>query len=239
MESAALTLSGWLRYDLLRRWLGQHDIASVLEIGPGLGALGALIAAHYRYVGVERDAVSAEIAARNVGSAGRVITGTPESVEEEFDLVCAFEVLEHIENDVDALRLWRQRVAPGGWLIVTSPAKMKLWGAHDERAGHFHRYERAEIASKFEAAGLRDVTAQIYGFPLLSALHPIWNGLSARASKEATIDDRTLASGRFRQPPKWLGAVTRSAAIPFAYAQRPFLDSNIGTGVFVSGRRAA
>ena len=119
------------------------------------------------------------------------------------------------------------------------PGKDEVVGPHDDQAGHYRRYERDEITSKLEAAGLSNVEVEMYGFPLLNALHPVWDLLSARAQKEESIEGRTLASGRFRQPRRSLGLVTRSVAAPFALAQRPFLQTNLGTGVFATGRLRA
>src|SRR4051794_398085 len=84
-----LTLSGWMRYDVVRRRLRKRPIRSVLEIGPGVGALGVRLARDYDYTGVEIDPVSAEIARRNLAehSSGTILTGAPDDIEDQFDLV--------------------------------------------------------------------------------------------------------------------------------------------------------
>jgi SAM-dependent methyltransferase len=228
-----LTISGWLRYDVVRHILRERSVRTILEIGPGIGALGVRLARSYDYVGVELDPASARIAAAELGALGRgrIVEGGPGDVDGTFDAVCAFEVLEHIEDDRQELALWRERVKPKGCLILSVPAWPARWGAHDERVGHFRRYEPDGLRSTLEDAGYDNVAVFTYGFPLLSALHPLWNELSRRATAERTVDARTLSSGRVRQPPRWLAPVTRAFSAPFAVAQRPFLDSRRGTGL--------
>jgi SAM-dependent methyltransferase len=235
-----LTLSGWHRYDLVRSRITKLPVRSILEIGPGLGGFGARLVADYDYVGAEVDAESARIARERLAGVGRgrIVTGTAADVGEQFDLVCAFEVLEHVQDDTAALAEWREQIRPGGWLALSVPAWQHRWGAHDERAGHFRRYDRGKLVSLVSRAGFANVEVLGYGFPLLSALHPLWNALSARGRTEATLEERTHASGRFRQPPAWAGTVTQVVALPFVRLQRLFVDSDHGTGFVVFAQRA-
>jgi SAM-dependent methyltransferase len=233
-------LSGWHRYDLVRNRLAQWPVRSILEIGPGLGGFGARFAGAYEYVGVEVDPESAEIARQRLAHAGggRIVTGTAADIGQQFDVVCAFEVLEHVEDDEAALAEWREQIKPGGWLVLSVPAWQRRWGGHDEHAGHFRRYERESLETLVSGTGFSDVEVVCYGFPLLSALHPLWNSLSARAGREDTLEERTHASGRFRQPPRWAGTLTRLVAAPFVGLQRLFIDSDHGTGFVVFAQRA-
>ncbi len=68
-------------------------------------------------------------------------------------LVAALDVLEHIEDDVNALReFWRVLIG-GGVLVLTVPAFKWLWSGHDIALRHFRRYARAEIERKLVAVG--------------------------------------------------------------------------------------
>src|SRR5215471_13370783 len=96
--AAPLTPNAWLRYDLVERML-PADITDVLEIGCGQGSVGARLAQRYRYLGLEPDRASWELAQQRLRAVGRgeVRNITPDDLDtERFDLVCAFEVLEHM-----------------------------------------------------------------------------------------------------------------------------------------------
>lgn len=70
-----------------------------------------------------------------------------------FDLVAALDVLEHIEDDENALRALVQMARPGGSIIVTVPAIKMLWGSHDRRLHHVRRYDRARLRRIVHASG--------------------------------------------------------------------------------------
>lgn len=71
-----------------------------------------------------------------------------------FDLVVALDVLEHVDNDVDAAQALVGLVRPGGWLLVTVPAHQALWGSHDRRLHHMRRYSRRQVLSLFASPEL-------------------------------------------------------------------------------------
>ena len=61
------------------------------------------------------------------------------------DLVVAFDILEHIEEDHLAAAEIRRVLRPGGTALIAVPADMRLWSAHDEAVGHVRRYDRAGL----------------------------------------------------------------------------------------------
>ena len=110
-----------------------------------------------RATGVEPAEQSADVArARGVG---RVVQGSldaPLAFESDaFDLVVCLDVLEHIADDLAALRELRRVSAADGRLLVTVPAHRWLWGAHDDLAGHQRRYTRASLLSVAADGGWR------------------------------------------------------------------------------------
>ena len=126
---APLAPNSWLRYDVVERML-PADITEVLEVGCGQGAFGVRLAQRFRYVGVEPDRVSWAVAQRRISAGpGEVRNiGVEEIGAERFGLVCAFEVLEHIENDVAAVKEWASLLRPGGWLLLSVPAHQRRYG---------------------------------------------------------------------------------------------------------------
>lgn len=71
------------------------------------------------------------------------------------DLIMAFDVLEHLRDDDQALREMHRVLRPGGSALIAVPADPALWSAHDEAVGHVRRYTREGLASIAEMAGLR------------------------------------------------------------------------------------
>jgi SAM-dependent methyltransferase len=236
-----LSLNAWLRWDVVQRVLDEFDdLTSVLEIGTGLGALSARLALRYEYVGVERDPMSFAVARERLARVrrGTILLGDHSALETNqlFDLVCAFEVLEHIEDDVGALWAWAAKLRDGGSVLLSVPAWRRRWGASDSAAGHIRRYDREDLEAVLAQAGLEDIRVQTYGFPLGYALHAVWDVL-ARRRPQKPIDERTAQSGRWLQPSDARAPITQWVSLPFRFAQRPFAATDLGTGFVATARK--
>ncbi|HEX5512343.1 MAG TPA: class I SAM-dependent methyltransferase [Actinomycetales bacterium] len=75
--------------------------------------------------------------------------------DESMDAVVAFDVLEHIEDDVTAVSEVRRVLRPGGAFLVAVPVDMRLWSAHDEAVGHVRRYDRPGLLALLADGGFR------------------------------------------------------------------------------------
>ncbi len=242
-----LAIRAWLRYDLVSRVIARLQPASVLEIGCGQGSFGARLAGRMEYVGVEPDRASYEVAARRIEPrGGSVINGIHEAVPagSTFDAVCAFEVLEHIEDDRAALVSWIPFIKPGGHLILSVPAFQDRFGPMDIHAGHFKRYSPEGLRRTLTDAGLVVDDITVYGWPLGYALEAVRNRIDAKKLAAArasgtSIEELTAASGRTFQPSKRSsGMAVQAATLPFRYLQRA--QPQRGTGlVAVASRPAA
>lgn len=131
----------------------------VLEVGCGTGyTYGALTAAlpEAHVVGTELYEEGLKIARRRLpGAELRALDLRAMPYEEAYDLVAAFDVLEHIDDDRGALAALRRALVPGGGLIVTVPQHPFLWSAADTYAHHERRYRRGELVERVGAAGFR------------------------------------------------------------------------------------
>ncbi|GAA2267422.1 class I SAM-dependent methyltransferase [Nonomuraea roseoviolacea subsp. roseoviolacea] len=74
--------------------------------------------------------------------------------DDAFDLVCAFDVLEHIEEDGRAAAEIVRVLRPGGTALITVPCDMALWSAHDVASGHVRRYTRPTLRALLAGQGL-------------------------------------------------------------------------------------
>jgi SAM-dependent methyltransferase len=229
-----------LRWSIVRRLLDEIRPATVLELGCGQGGFGGRLAQCSQYVGCEPDAKSCAIARDRIEPlGGEVLCGTSELVgERQFDLVCAFEVLEHLEDDVGALTSWTGHLAPGGALLVSVPAWPDRFGPMDELVGHYRRYTPEQLDGLLLSAGCVEVRHQLYGWPLGFALEAGRDRIARRQrhSRATSMAARSARSGRLFQPKRLAGASVRAATAPFTVVQR--LRPTVGTGLVAVGRRA-
>jgi SAM-dependent methyltransferase len=238
-QLAPLAPNAWLRYDIVRRMLpaGARD---VLEIGCGRGSFGARLALRYEYLGIEPDGDSFAVASARLDAVGRGQVRPSEWSELEgqhFDLVCAFEVLEHIKDDERAVAEWVSLVRPGGSLLLSVPASPARFGPWDELVGHYRRYDAGGITRLLTVHGLTDVRTCLYGFPLAYGLETARNVIARRrltTARNTSLTERTAGSGRQFQPSSGVtGTASRWLTSPFRALQRAFPAA--GTGIVVIG----
>ena len=237
----------WLRYDLVGRLVAGLRPETVLEIGCGQGSMGARLARRASYLAVEPDPVSYAVASERIAACGGTVLNadhTAVPAGSRYDLVCAFEVLEHLADDAGALTEWVRLVAPGGHLMLSVPAFQERFGPMDTRVGHYRRYEPAQLAALLTAAGLTNPDVRVYGWPLGYALEAVRNRMDARhlATEQLAADtspeERTAASGRHQQPGRAaVGRAIEAATLPFRYLQR--LAPARGTGLVAVATRPA
>jgi SAM-dependent methyltransferase len=130
--------------------------ARILDAGCGSGRNIVELARRGAVTGVELSAPSVEKARQR--GCGEVIEGSVLEMpfaDDSFDLAVSLDVIEHLEDDLAALRELRRTVAPGGALMVTVPAYQWLWSGHDVINHHQRRYTRRSLQSVAEAAGWR------------------------------------------------------------------------------------
>lgn len=129
----------------------------VVDVGAGTGGLlDRLGAAGHRGVGFELDpaALAHARAAQPRLPLGRSVAEALPIRAGGASAVTMLDVLEHLDDDVAALRELARVVGPGGLLLVAVPAYEWAWSDHDVRLGHRRRYTRARLRSVAEAAGL-------------------------------------------------------------------------------------
>ena len=155
----------------LRRYFPQAR--SFLEIGCGTGFVLSGIAAELPALKLS----ASEFHASGLRfAAGRVAAAEFFQMDarhipfcEEFDVIGAFDVLEHVQEDETVLAAMFKAARPGGGVILTVPQHPALWSRQDEYACHVRRYTVAELKIKVERAGF--VVARTSSF--VSLLFPL------------------------------------------------------------------
>jgi SAM-dependent methyltransferase len=92
-----------------------------------------------------------------------------------FDFIFSLEVIEHIRDDLSVMKELCRVLKPGGFLIITVPAFMCLWGFHDEKGGHLRRYSKSDFIQLSKKAGFKILTCSYFKtilfLPLLFLRH--------------------------------------------------------------------
>jgi SAM-dependent methyltransferase len=104
----------------------------------------------------------------------------------EFDIIGAFDVLEHVDDDAAVLRQMYAAVVAGGGVVITVPQHPSLWSAVDDFSHHRRRYTRSELTAKLEAVGFRIVRVTSFVSVLLPLL------LVSRRSRQPLDPEREL-----------------------------------------------
>jgi len=149
---------------------------SLLEIGCGTGFVLAGIAAAnpgLRLVGTDLHHEALDYAqARLPGGGVALLQMDAGNIPycEEFDVICAFDVLEHIPDDNVALRQIHRALKPGGGLMITVPQHPRLWSRSDDDARHLRRYTRQDLSRKLIENGFRMIMVSSFITLLLPLL---------------------------------------------------------------------
>lgn len=139
----------------LRKFFPKLD--SFLEVGCGTGYVlsGVSVAFPFaRLVGSEIFTAGLGVAAARIPNASFVqMDARRVPYVNEFDVVAAFDVLEHIVEDDLVLENLHRAIRPGGGLLLTVPQHQWLWSSMDDHACHVRRYSAVDLHSKIRAAG--------------------------------------------------------------------------------------
>ncbi len=154
----AVNYAAWI-IDEMRPHLGP----SILEVGAGTGTMTERLADIGSVVATEPDArFAARLAERFEGTDIAVEHGDLATATRlrKVDSVVMVNVLEHIEDDADALRQCFESLNVGGHLAVYVPAFQLLFSEFDASIGHFRRYRKKALIEAFQDAGFTVVKAQ-------------------------------------------------------------------------------
>lgn len=149
----------WKRYwsEQIRPFLA----GDILEVGAGLGSNTPFLdgGGRGRWVCLEPDPQLVAEIGRNLNPMTghyETLCGNLQALDsgQQFDTIVYIDVLEHIENDREELKMAGSHLRPGGRVIVLSPAHPWLFTPFDRAIGHFRRYNRPMLRS-ISPAGLR------------------------------------------------------------------------------------
>ena len=123
---------------------------------------------------------------------------TQGKIDKQFDMIAAFDVVEHVENDAAAISNINQMLREGGTLIISVPQHMFLWSRLDEIVKHKRRYSRRELLSKLRQSGfdISYCTSFLFIlFPLMLISRLFDKGHVQSQSDEVALEKRVKFSG--------------------------------------------
>lgn len=209
-------------------------MSSFFEIGCGTGVVLESVSRAFpqaRISGSEILSAGLPFAASRLGNA-ELLQMDARSIPylHEFDVIGAFDVLEHIDEDDKVLSEIHRALVPGGGAIFTVPQHDWLWSSTDDYACHVRRYKKGELRSKVQAAGFRVVFETSFVSLLLPAL------FASRFSKRK-------ASAEDGMPELELPHVVNAALLGVMAIERGMIKSGIrfpigGSGLLVAMKEA-
>lgn len=143
--------------DLIRREVKLPARAKILEIGCGTGHNLAMLAEFGRVDALELDDEARSIAEKRLGRKA-MSAPLPELWgvrDRHYDLIGAFDVIEHIDDDAAAVASVATKLKKGGTFIMTVPAHQWMWSAHDVVNHHKRRYSKHRLRKLIEGSPLK------------------------------------------------------------------------------------
>jgi SAM-dependent methyltransferase len=182
----------------------------ILDVGCGTGANLLMLSEYGEAEGV--DVAEDALAFCRERGLDKVRLGAGEELPYEdgtFDLVTAFDVVEHMDDDLAGLREMRRVLRPGGRVLLFVPTFMFLWGLQDEVSNHRRRYRLPELRRVLEQAGFeieRTTYANITFFLPILVMRQLMRMTGIKTDSENNINVTALNGvlGRVLGAESWL-----------------------------------
>ncbi len=159
------------RLNILESQIKKHisrnpgKVLNILNIGVATGATSQMLDKYGTVTSLEYDKDCCQLLEEKTGikALNASILELPFE-ENSFDLICCFDVIEHIEDDQTGVNEMLRVCRENGHVFVTVPAFMFLWSHHDEINHHFRRYTRKNLLKLFETLPLKVVFNSYFNF---------------------------------------------------------------------------
>ena len=233
-----------LRFFLFSKIINKHfrgDSYDCVELGPGLGDVAAISEILDTFIQldlIDESEAACKILKRRFSESEKINIHHKSLSEfnnktKHYDAFFMFEVLEHIENEVQFMQQVASLQTVGGMLVMSVPSYMKKWQKQDVWAGHVRRYERSELITLLEESGYEIVDIVEYGFPLINILQPIKN-IFYRHKVKNQLSDNLIKTGQSgveaRSEKNWVISLVFFVCYIFSYIQSVFKNFPYGDG---------
>ncbi|MDO8580972.1 MAG: class I SAM-dependent methyltransferase [Candidatus Omnitrophota bacterium] len=234
---------------LLRKYCIQKLIkdiprGSVLEIGCGAGDLcETLFNLGFKVKGIDFSQEAIEFCRQRIkkyppSDRLQFLLSDINQLNETFDAIMMFEVLEHIKDDQQTLQRVREHLNPGGYLLLSVPANQRWFGPSDRYAGHYRRYNKKDLIKILEDQQFKVEVIWAYGVPLANITEHLRNWLVASKTTYDNKEEATKSSGIKRDvEARFRFFFNDFFLYPFYLTQMVFLSTQLGTGYIVKAKR--
>jgi len=161
----------------------------ILEVGCGSGRNLELINKYGTGFGVDNNLIALNLCQKR--KLKNLIVGDANKLpfkNASFDIVCTFDLLEHLEDDYGCLMEFRRTLKKGGYLIISVPAFRILWGEHDLALGHKRRYSKTELIKKISTVGFKLERCTYFNFFIFLPLLIFRKFISSVPKNKINID---------------------------------------------------
>ncbi len=199
-EGRRQVVAAVLERHLPRRPAGHPDRPSIVDIGCGSGAMLGMLDGFGQVTGLEMFEDAVTYCRQRYADVARIeLARIPDDLPRDgaYDVACAFDVVEHIEDDRTAVARIHDAVRPGGLFVSAVPAFPSLWGDTDVLSHHFRRYRRGPYCDLLRGAGFEIERATYFNtwlFPPAAAVR--WAKRLRRRTDRPPRADLDLSDGR-------------------------------------------
>lgn len=187
--------------------VGAYIIPPVLEIGAGLGNITTLLTIHKPFLATDKDPNLVKILRKKFKNKKEMSFGVldiergySKNKMNFFNSVFSVNVLEHIKNDVVALKNMKRVLKPGGVVVLLVPANHFAYTQLDRELGHFRRYSKKELQDKLREAGFVDIRIKhfnIVGLASWVVRDKIWKKNSGLLASQVAIFEKVVPILKF------------------------------------------
>jgi len=183
--------------DVLARVLPPDPGTTVIDVGCGTGANIAALADSYRCIGIDTSPDAIEFARQRFANVQFVCGQAPRDLGDGASSAGALllmDVLEHVDDDRATLAPLVHALPPGALLLITVPADMRLWSAHDEGLMHCRRYTAATLRETWRGLpvatmALTHFCARLYPLALLQRTFGRWRSRMTAARRQGAHEN--------------------------------------------------
>jgi SAM-dependent methyltransferase len=204
--------------------------AQLLDVGCGTGGASLVLSKYGRVTGLDRAPASFAISMDRPYT-NRVVARFGDTLpfaEDTFDVVCALDILEHLDDDLGGARELYRVTRPGGHAILFAPAFQFLWGYNDVFSHHKRRYEKRGLADVIARAGFDVAESGYFNMVLFAPT------LAARLLQRL-MPKLTDGMEHSTRPSRWNGVLARIFRMELPRLQNGGMP--LGTSTYCIGQK--